>query len=184
MHWAIRRSRTHLFWYGLRPSIGYRGPIPSLPGPADLLLLPVLAGAAPLVLLAGAAGAGAAAAAAAGGAVGCCSTFLGSPIFSPFHGCTLRSRMMINLRDSVSRLLAVADHASTGSANALSTLHGVEHKVGELDHHVLVKFLALDLVVQLGGEHRLDKVLSIGEDDPVRAVVSQLSSPTSNPCSD
>jgi hypothetical protein len=56
--------------------------------------------------------------------------------------------------------------------------------VGELDHHVLVKFLALDLVVQLGGEHRLDKVLSIGEDDPVRAVVSQLSSPTSNPCSD
>jgi hypothetical protein len=94
--------------------MGYRGPIPSLPGPADLLLLPVLAGAAPVVLLAGAAGAGAAAAAAAGGAVECCSTFLGSPIFSPFQGCTFRSRMMINLGQSVSRLLAVADHASTG----------------------------------------------------------------------
>jgi hypothetical protein len=63
-----------------------------------------------------------------------------------------------------------------GCANALSTLHGVEHKVGELDHHVLVKLLVLDLVIQLGGEHRLDEVLSIGEDDPARAAVSQLSS--------
>jgi hypothetical protein len=53
------------------------------------------------------------------------------------------------------------DHARPGSANALSTLHGVEHKVGELDHHVLVELLALDLVVQLGGEHRLDEILSI-----------------------
>lgn len=97
-----------------------------------------------------AAGAGGAAAG-AGAAVPADSMLTGLPILSPCHAWISKPRMMMSLVSAVCRL----------SKPSLLVLDSVCDKVGKLDHDVLVERLVLDEVVQLGREHRLDKVHAV-----------------------
>ena len=170
---------AHLFWYGLSPSIGYSGPM-SFPVARPGCRPPRAAPAAPRAA-AGAPrdgappllppfAAGCATATGASLAAALCSRFAGLPIFSPLYGRISSLRMMTSL---ALMIILNALHRQTSRCcpcgrvrGSLSTLHRVGEKFGKLDDDVLVELLVVDVHVELRGEHGLDEVLSIGQDDP------------------
>ena len=52
-----------------------------------------------------------------------------------------------------------------GKHHSLAPLNRVGHKSGQLDHNVLVQKLVVHKMIELSGEHRLNEVFPVGEDD-------------------